>query len=124
MFIHSAPLLNVKYCLKKVNSKKGAQMKDIYKRYQLNKTSSINTPEILNREDKLNILGLLERKHRLIKFILGITTKRQHKNLMQRYNKKGRRVSGHNKPRLLEEYVRVGGYIRELTSELSKVKAR
>lgn len=96
---------------------------NIHTRYNINKTSSLTITSDhteLSRTETVEVMGILERKHRLIRYLLGIKNRRQHKNMMQRYNKNGRSVSFCRKPKLLDEYIKIGRHIRELMSSLSK----
>lgn len=54
------------------------------------------------------LLARLERKMRLMKHVLGVNTRSQHKNLMYRFNKNGNPNAKHGQKRIFLEYKRVG----------------
>jgi len=102
---------------------------DIYHRTPINKTAALVTgqagcePESdIGRDDIIYSIDRLQRKHRLIKRILGIEKKTQHTNLMYRYNKKGRTATGHKNPRIVDEYVRIGIAMQEMQNRLVEIK--
>lgn len=77
----------------------------------------------LTREELLAICDRLQRKHRLLKHVLGIKTKAQHTNTMWKFNKKIPQYRGKQEPRALVEYVRVGKSIEIIVRELAEIRA-
>ena len=62
----------------------------------------------------------LERKHRLLKHILGIKTKAQHVNTRYKASKGINQFRARKEPRAFKEYVRCGTEINRLNTELSE----
>ena len=77
----------------------------------------------LNADEIKPLLARLERKHKLLKHILGVRTKAQHKNLCWKYNKRIPQFRQTTEPRAFLEYVRVGRAIQILTNELAQQRA-
>lgn len=69
------------------------------------------------------LLARLERKHKLLKRVLGVHTKAQHKSLCWKYNKRLPQFRQAMEPRSFLEYVRVGRAIQILTNELAQQRA-
>jgi hypothetical protein len=85
----------------------------------------IEEPTNMAREEIVALKARLERKQRLLKRVLGITTKAQHKNLVYRMNT-GRMMlteRGKNEPRSALEYKLVGEQIQRLNVRLSELRA-
>jgi hypothetical protein len=77
------------------------------------------------REELVALKDRLERKQRLLKRVLGITTKAQHKNLLYRMNT-GRMMlteRGKREPRSALEYKLVGEQIWRLNERLCEMRA-
>jgi hypothetical protein len=94
-------------------------LNDIFTRVPINGTAQRvvgqknATPDSdIGRDDLVKIIDLLGRKHRLLKRVLGISNRTQHRNLMYRFSKRHHRVDGHKNPRALTEYVFVGAEIQ------------
>lgn len=73
----------------------------------------------LSREELGEVLERLSRKHRLMKSVLKIKTKSQHKNVVDRHNK-GQR-SNFRPRRLTAEYVRVGMALQVIQQRFSEI---
>lgn len=88
-------------------------------------TSQANCATIdsdLSKEELQDVLDRLTRKHRLMKAVLKIKNKSQHKNVVDRHNKGIR--SNFRPRRLTAEYVRVGmalQVIQQRFSELGRI---
>ena len=103
-------------------------MRDIYIREPVNKSAAVATSQsgceddfLATREDLNFCVAKIERKRRLIKHMLGITSRTKHKNLMARHAKKGRDVSGHKKPRILAEYVKTGENLNRIKRRIGQL---
>lgn len=106
-------------------------MRDISTRTPVDRTAATVTSQRgcepdkdLSRSDIAEQIRLLERKRRLLKKVLGIHTRNAHKNLMYKFNKRGRKYSRLEKDsRAMLEYVRVGAEVQRLQRHLNKVSA-
>ena len=74
--------------------------------------------EQLPERDLMAMKDRMERKHRLLKHVLGIRSKTQHKNLMHKWNK-GLPQFRQRHSRAFVEYVCLGRQIQDVTRELS-----
>ena len=73
----------------------------------------------LTRQELTRILERIQRKHRLLKRVLGITKKTQHTNTLNAFK---RRLPNHRvqqEPRAFAEYLRCGKEINRLSIELA-----
>jgi hypothetical protein len=77
----------------------------------------------LTREELIEIVERLQRKMRLLKVALGITTKAQHKNVVAKFNKGLKSARFNADPRAVTEYKRVGEEIQRLAARISELKA-
>jgi len=73
----------------------------------------------LTHEELAEAYERLARKHRLMKFVLRITTKSQHKNVVDRHNKGIR--SNFRPRRITAEYVRVGNAMQVITQRFAEL---
>lgn len=80
-----------------------------------------NTP--LSREELCQIHDRLQRKHRLLKHVLGIKNKSQHSNLMVKFNRRLPQYRAANEPRAFTEYVRVGREMQRMCRALADMRA-
>ena len=78
----------------------------------------------LSKQELIEIIDRLIRKSRLLKVVLKITTKRQHKNLKTKDNKGIKNFRSTKEPRAMQEYRRVGGEIHRLTEEVCAINKR
>ena len=62
------------------------------------------------------------RKQRLLKLVLGIKTKAQHKNTIYRFNAGFKQFRASKEPRAMAEYVICGREIQRLNYELSEMR--
>ena len=76
----------------------------------------------LTKLEIVHLVDRLKRKHRLLKMVLGIKTKAQHRNLMYKYNKRLPQYRQRDEPRAFTEYIRVGRDIQRLVIELTELK--
>ena len=74
------------------------------------------------REEIAYLVSRLQRKHGLMKTLLQIKTKRQHKNAIHKMNAGVQQFRSAKQPRIFAEYVRVGNDIQRLTDELSVLR--
>ena len=102
---------------------------DIYLRSPINRISGVVTSQKnvtddsdLDRTGLIECLKLLERKHNLLKKVLNVKNRRNHQNLMYRFNNRRRKATGHKQPRVLLEYVRIGKEMQKFINEIRKVK--
>lgn len=70
----------------------------------------------------LNIKNILMRKNQLLKKVLGIETKAQHKNLKTKYKYKVGQFRQKNEPRAFAEYILIGHQIHCINKALSEIK--
>ena len=75
----------------------------------------------LTREDINAIIYRLCRKQRLLKVVLKVKTKRQHKNLVSKTLRGNLDYRARIQPRALTEYMRCGTEIHRLTVELADI---
>jgi len=75
----------------------------------------------ISRQELIYLTERLERKHKLLKNVLQIKTKAQHKNFMYKYNKRIPQFRMEKEPRAFVEYVRVGQNIQKLIEELAQL---
>lgn len=73
----------------------------------------------LTRQELVDLIRRLVRKHRLLKHILGVRSKAQHTNLRYKYNKKRTQYRQQQDPRAFTEYIRCGNEILRLNRELA-----
>lgn len=83
----------------------------------------IEDPGSLSREELIEIVNRLERKLRLLKVVLGITTKAQHKNLVWKFNKGFKSNRFKSDPRAVIEYKRCGEEKQRLSRRLQELRA-
>ena len=76
----------------------------------------------LAREELAYLVLRLQRKHGLMKSLLQIKTKRQHKNVVYKMNAGIQQFRAAKQPRIFAEYVRVGNDIQRLLIELSVLR--
>jgi len=76
----------------------------------------------MTRNELAALVQRLSRKHRLLKRVLEIKTKRQHKNVTYKALKGIRQYQTEKEPRSLTEYLRCGKEIQRLTNELSEMR--
>lgn len=77
----------------------------------------------LTKKEIAALIERLQRKLRLLKRVLGITTKVQHTNVMNRFKAGGLRKSKSYPRRAVEEYARVGQSIQILSRRCQELKA-
>jgi len=77
----------------------------------------------LTRDELKALINRLKRKLRLLKLVLGISSRAQHKNTIYKYNRQIPQFRQAREPRALDEYVRVGRAIQRLKAELSVRRA-
>lgn len=76
----------------------------------------------MTREEVTAIFQRLQRKQRLLRHVLGITSKAQHANLMYQANK-GRWLGRAKKePRVFVEYRRVGNEMQRMQNALAEMR--
>lgn len=85
---------------------------------------SAKADEPLKREELIYLISRLERKHRLLKQVLGVKTKAQHVNLMYKHKKRLPQFRQKREPRAFLEYVALGQHIQRLVRELAAMKER
>jgi hypothetical protein len=76
----------------------------------------------LSKADLVYLLQRLERKHRLLKLVLGIRTKAQHVNLRYKHSRNLPQFRKAQEPRAFTEYIRVGHDMQRLIAELAAIK--
>lgn len=81
----------------------------------------IESDKPLSREELIEIVARLERKSRLLKLVLHIKTKAQHKNLMWKTNKGHRTVRSAAEPRSVKEYKRVGLELQRMHAAIREI---
>jgi len=77
----------------------------------------------IEKSEIIELSNRLIRKMRLIKTVLGITSKRQHKSFTRRFNKGILNIRQGQTPRLIDEYIRVGLSIHNLNNEMAVCNA-
>jgi hypothetical protein len=75
----------------------------------------------LQREEICCLIDRLRRKHKLLKHVLKIKTKAQHKNLMYKHSKGLKQYRKQNEPRAFSEYLIVGREIQRLCRALQEM---
>lgn len=78
--------------------------------------------EPLTKQELVQLVARLERKHRLLKHVLGIKNKSQHMNVMWKFNKGIRQSRYKENPRSMVEYKRCGEEMQRLIKELAALK--
>ncbi|WP_294767205.1 hypothetical protein [uncultured Rhodoferax sp.] len=78
----------------------------------------------LSRDELLELIARLQRKSRLLKVVLGITNRAQHKNLMWKANKGFKATRIKSDPRAVVEYRRVGVEILRLNQAVKAINDR
>lgn len=78
----------------------------------------------LTRDELLEILNRCERKQRLLKRVLRIETKTQHKNLVHRWQLGVRQSRVEREPRAALEYVRLGNMMQRYIEEIAQLNAQ
>ncbi len=99
----------------------------IFSNYPINKQTAIVVSQsgcqdekgFLSFDELVYLIGRIERKHRLLKRVLGIKTKAQHTNLTYAFNKRRKQFRQQAEPRAFAEYIRCGAEIRRLQLELA-----
>jgi hypothetical protein len=76
----------------------------------------------LSREELAKLVQLTTRKQRLLKRVLGIKTKSQHRNTAYKAGKGIRQYRADKEPRALVEYLRCGREIERLNRELADMR--
>lgn len=76
----------------------------------------------LSREELAYLVLRLKRKHELMKTLLQIKTRRQHKNAVYKMNAGIQQFRAAKQPRIFAEYIRVGNDIQRLSTELSALR--
>jgi hypothetical protein len=76
----------------------------------------------LAREELAYLMRRTLRKQRLLKQILGIRTKAQHKNTTYKSNHGVKQFRAEKEPRALDEYLRCGQAIQRLNVELANMR--
>ena len=84
--------------------------------------SGVTDDAALTKIDLVEIKNRLSRKHRLIKYILGIKNISQHKNLKYRFARGQHNKSKFSDSRLVNEYLSFGKNISLIDLELSRCK--
>lgn len=79
-----------------------------------------NYPD-LNREELKEIVVRLQRKSQLLKVVLQIKNKSQHKNLKYRDNRGRPTLRSEREPRAVQEYRRVGEQIQRMESRIGEI---
>jgi hypothetical protein len=82
--------------------------------------ATADTP--LTRDELAALANRLLRKQRLLKHVLGIKTKRQHKNMTYKAAKGIPQYRAAKEPRALTEYLRCGREIQRLAEELADMR--
>lgn len=77
---------------------------------------------LLSREELAALVQRLSRKQRLLKLVLGITNKRQHKNTVYKAGKGLKQFRAAKEPRALTEYRLCGREIARLNDELANLR--
>lgn len=76
----------------------------------------------MSRSEIAQIVDRLSRKQRLLKRVLGIAGKSQHKNTIYKMKRGFKSYRADGEPRALVEYKRVGEQIQHLNSEICRIK--
>ena len=106
-----------------------AQFSDLLAATPIDRTAAIVTGqagcagdiEQLPERDLVAMKERMERKHRLLKHVLGIRSKAQHKNLMYKWNK-GIPQFRQLHSRAFVEYVCLGRQMQDVTRELAAAR--
>ena len=77
----------------------------------------------IGKGEIIELTNRLIRKMSLMKTVLGITSKRQHKSFTKRFNKGILEIRQRQTPRLIDEYIRVGLAIHNLNKEMAVCNA-
>ena len=77
----------------------------------------------IGKGEIIELADRLIRKMRLMKTVLGITSKVQHKNFTKRFNKGRLNIRQGQTQRLIDEYIRVGLSIHNLNNEMAVCNA-
>ena len=77
----------------------------------------------LQRAELIYLMDRLARKQRLLKLVLGIKNKRQHKNMKWKANKRIPQYRVANEPRAAAEYCLLGVQMQRLNIELAAQSA-
>lgn len=75
----------------------------------------------LSKDELLELVARLQRKSRLLKLVLNIKNKAQHKNLIWKSNKGFKTQRATAEPRALVEYRRVGVEIQRMLNEVKNI---
>lgn len=76
----------------------------------------------IDRDELALLVQRLDRKRRLLKYVLKIDNKRQHKNVIQRFNNGWHGRSSFRPPRIVAEYVRLGRSTEILNVRLHQLR--
>ena len=76
----------------------------------------------MSRDEVIEISSRLKRKHRLLRFVLGIDTKAKHVNLVYKAKKGFFTRRGKKNPRAVSEYLLVGEQMQRLQKELGEMR--
>lgn len=103
---------------------------DIFVRAPVNKLAAVvvsqkgvaETDTPLTREELARIVERLGRKQRLLKRVLGIANKSQHRNAIWKDNKRLIQYRAQNEPRAFVEYRRIGQEMARLNVELAEMR--
>jgi len=94
---------------------------DVYTMVPINKSSGsvvsqkgCQPDKDLNRNEIIERIAYLNKKRNDLKQKLGITSYRQRKNIMYKFNKKTRKSGGHPQPGELLDYIKTGEEIQKL----------
>lgn len=77
----------------------------------------------LTRDELVTLLRRVERKHRLLKHVLGIRNASQHRNAIYKATHGLPQYRRKAEPRAFTEYLRVGEQIQRLVRRLAELKA-
>jgi hypothetical protein len=83
----------------------------------------LEEPSAMTRDEILALIERLQRKLRLLKVVLGIKTRAQHKNLVWKFNKGFKSTRFKADPRSVVEYKRVGEQLQRLCARVSEINA-
>lgn len=81
------------------------------------------TENPLNKDELVGLIRLLTRRHHLLRHVLRIKNKRQHTNVMSRWNKGVPQFRVYVNSRAFAEYVLVGRQIQAIERERAKDRA-
>lgn len=76
----------------------------------------------LSREELVELVNRLQRKHRLLRRVLGIKNNSQHQNTLYKARHGIRQYRAAKEPRSLTEYVRCGQEMQRLIQELAELR--